>query len=57
MEKIYIKAYFGEWKEVTFEEAVEFFKLITDGASENGLKKTFDKHFKGVTYEQLKGLK
>ena len=52
--KIYIKAFFGDWKEVTFEKACEFFQnRVNMGASLIGLKKTFLLHFKGVPYEEI----
>lgn len=52
--KIYIKAYFGDWQEVNFKKACEFFSLLREhGASLIGLKETFPNHFKGVTYEEI----
>lgn len=52
--KIYIKAFFGDWKEVTFEKACEFFQnRVKMGASLKGLRVTFPNHFKGVTYEEI----
>lgn len=52
--KIYIKAYFGDWKEVTFEKACKFFQTMLDnGARLKGLKNTFTSHFKGVNFEEI----
>ena len=54
MRKIYIRAWFGDWYEVSFEKACEFFKnLMERGTSMIGLNVTFPKHFKGVSYEEI----
>lgn len=54
MGKIYIRAWFGDWHEVSFEKACEFFKnLMKRGTNLKGLKETFLKHFKGITYEEI----
>lgn len=54
-EMIKIKAWFGDWKETDFEGAKRFFESLRKGASEKGLKETFQNHFQGVSYEELRG--
>ena len=53
---IEIKAWFGDWKEVTKEYAQEFIKdfisRMTVGNEEHRIKQA-EKHLRGITYEQL----
>lgn len=53
MKDIYIKAWFGDWNKVSFQDALKFFRTYTTGAIKQGVKNTFHNHFKGVTYEEM----
>lgn len=50
--KIYIRAWFGNWREVSAEKAKAFSRCII------GLwrPRVFARHFKGLTYEELVSL-
>ena len=58
---IYIKAYFGDWKQVTKEEAEKFCDSLMSRMQkvrgiENKIKIINEKHLKGITYQELKNL-
>ena len=54
---IEVRAFYGEWKEATHEQAVRFIKLMIIGFSaiknEEKLKRINEKHLRGVTAEEL----
>lgn len=58
--KIYIKAWYGDWEEVTKEKALErarwFFKNMPVGNDESRARKT-NRHFQGIefTLDELRG--
>lgn len=51
---IKIKAWFGDWKETDFEGAKRFFDTYLKGVAEKAVKENFKKHFRGVSYEELR---
>lgn len=52
--EVYIRAWFGDWEKVTLPLAIKFFKGLKDGAcSLVTVKKHFDEHFKGITYDEM----
>lgn len=52
--EVYIKAWFGDWEKVTLPLAIHFFKGLKDGACSNVIvKKQFNEHFKGITYDEM----
>lgn len=55
MEKeIYIHGWFFDWKKVELQNAVCFFKFLKGGmCSDNAVKNNFNKHFKGITYNEM----
>lgn len=54
MKDIYIKAWFGDWKKTTLQQAVAFFKGLKNGASSsNAFQKHFNDHFKGISYDEM----
>ena len=59
--EIYIKAYYGDWKQVTKEEAKKFcdslMSMMTGAKNdETRIKIINEKHLKGITYEELQNL-
>ena len=56
---IQIKAFYGDWRIVTKEEAVAFVKLMIDGfqaisSTAKKYQRINEKHIKGITVEELK---
>jgi len=51
---IKIKAWFGDWKETDFEGAKRFFDTYRKGVAGKAVKENFKKHFRGVSYEELR---
>lgn len=48
------KSHFGNWKEVTLEKVLEIFEnALKGGASAKAIKDSFDRHYKGITWEEL----
>lgn len=47
--KILIRSNYGDWKEVSLQQAVSFYEALSDIAR----RKFFDNHFKGVSREEL----
>ena len=57
--EIYIKAYYGDWIQVTKEEAKKFCDSLMSRMQavrgiENKIKIINEKHLKGITYQELK---
>ena len=53
---IKIKAFYGQWKEVNKEKAIEFIKTLKNGMNvgqEKQNKIINEKHLKGITVEEL----
>lgn len=59
MNEIYIKAFFGDWKKVTKEEAKKYceykmkYGIPAVAGKEQKIKIINEKHLKGITYEEL----
>lgn len=55
MNKIYIKAWFGDWKEVDAKKAKTFITGLMEGmmCSDETKLKIIEKHLKGITVEEL----
>ena len=56
MGKVYIKAWFGDWKEVDKEKARGFISGLSKGMTcidEIKIRIINEKHLKGITYEEL----
>lgn len=51
---IKIKAWFGNWYETDFEGAKSFFDQYRKGVPEKAVKENWSKHFRGVSYEELR---
>ncbi len=49
MTEIKIKAWFSDWKEVSFEKAVNF----SYGIMSLHKPEVFNNHFQGITYEEI----
>lgn len=48
------KSHFGDWKEVSFDKILEIFEnALKSGASAKGIRDSFDRHYKGITWEEL----
>ena len=48
------KSHFGNWKEVTLDKVLEIFEnALKGGASAKAIKDSFDRHYKGITWEEL----
>ena len=55
-EKIYIKAHFGDWREVSKEKARDFikgFRSRIQAVAEEDKNSVCQKHVKGITVEEL----
>jgi hypothetical protein len=55
MNKIYIKGFFGDWKEVSKEKAKEYIENIKtmNATSQKEQNKIRQKHLKGIKVEEL----
>lgn len=55
MEKIYIKGFFGDWKEVSKEKAKEYISNIPtmNATNDKERNKIRQKHLKGIKVEDL----
>ena len=51
---IKIKSHFGNWKEVSKEEALKFAKNFAIGAKVGFSWESFDKHIQGLDYEEVR---
>ena len=48
------KSHFGNWKEVTLDKVLEIVEnALNGGASAKAIKDSFDRHYKGITWEEL----
>lgn len=53
---IEIKAWFSDWREVSMEKAVEFYRHIFEVTPLVYRKSQFSKHFRGVEWKTLEKL-
>lgn len=48
------KSHFGSWKEVSLDKVLEIFEnALKSGASAKAIKDSFDRHYKGITWDEL----
>ena len=51
--EIYIKAWFSDWKKVSLKKAIHFFNNYKNARTQEIVKRRFNEHFRGITYEEI----